>query len=215
MGRVADPTKTPAEPASRQQVLRRSRVLAAAAELGERDGFDHVQMNDIAKKAGVAIGTLYRYFPSKTQLFAIILYEELRKFAEEWQPTLDEDPLDEVGDQLVLLARRLAARRRLAAALVQCGQSGYVTSTVAETVLQQLPLRDKILAAIGVGEPSAEDGYRAQLLMYSWWSVLVSIVYEKSTAAAGEEQIRLAARLLLTRCSCWRAGTNRRRPGAC
>lgn len=205
MARVADPNKAPAEPTSRQQVLRRERVLAAAAELGERDGFDRVQMNDIAKTAGVAVGTLYRYFPSKTQLFNILLQEELRKFAvEEWNGTAVEDPLLEVGEQLVRLTRRLMSRRRLMLAMIHGAQAGYATTTTAEAVSQQLPLIAKMLAALGISEPTDEDRSRAQLLTYSWWSVLVSIVHEKATPESGEEQIRIAARLLLTPCSCWK-----------
>jgi AcrR family transcriptional regulator len=211
MARVADPTKVPASPISRRQVLRRERVLAAAAELGDRDDFDHVQMNDIAKKAGVAIGTLYRYFPSKVQMFNILFHEELRKFAvDEWKPMAVEDPLGEVGDQLVRLTRQFASRRRLMVAMIHCAQAGYMTTTIAEAAAQQLPLVERILAALGISEPTDEDRYRAQLLIYSWWSVLVSIVHQKASPESGEEQIRIAARLLLTQCSCWKQpSTNR------
>jgi TetR/AcrR family transcriptional regulator, cholesterol catabolism regulator len=58
------------EPLSRSQSARRARVLAAAMELGATGGYDAVQMRDVAQTAGVALGTIYRYFPSKDALLA-------------------------------------------------------------------------------------------------------------------------------------------------
>jgi AcrR family transcriptional regulator len=201
--------RAPAEALKPDQVERRNRLKVVAAELGERDGFERVQMTEIAKTAGVAIGTLYRYFPSKQQLFEILLYEELWNFAKIWEPSPDEDPLAEIGDQLVALTRRITSRPRLAAAMVQSATSGYSKASSAEIALQQYPLRERILRASGTMHPTNEDHDRAQLLVYAWWSVLVSIVSGDCDLMRGENQIRLAARLLLTSCSCWRIGSAR------
>jgi AcrR family transcriptional regulator len=43
-------------------------ILKAARELVASHGFREVQMSAIAETAGIAIGTLYRYFPAKTDL---------------------------------------------------------------------------------------------------------------------------------------------------
>lgn len=48
---------------------RRSRILAAAVELFASRGFVQVQMDDVARLAGMGKPTLYRYFPSKAELF--------------------------------------------------------------------------------------------------------------------------------------------------
>ena len=47
---------------------KRARLLDAALELFETRGFDGVAVPEIAAKAGVATGTVYRYFPSKDAL---------------------------------------------------------------------------------------------------------------------------------------------------
>lgn len=48
---------------------RRGRILAAATTLFANRGFGEVQMDDVARLAGMGKPTLYRYFPSKAELF--------------------------------------------------------------------------------------------------------------------------------------------------
>ena len=52
------------------QAARRGRVLDAALELAAEGGYDAVQMRDVAARAQVALGTIYRYFASKDHLLA-------------------------------------------------------------------------------------------------------------------------------------------------
>jgi AcrR family transcriptional regulator len=59
----------------------RERVLAAARELFARQGPD-VQMEDIAQRAGVGVGTLYRRFPTKEALLSAIVFERFQGFLE-------------------------------------------------------------------------------------------------------------------------------------
>jgi AcrR family transcriptional regulator len=55
------------------QQARRARIVAAATELLEARDYDRIQIRDVAEAAGVALDTLYRYFPSKEQLYANVL----------------------------------------------------------------------------------------------------------------------------------------------
>lgn len=66
-----------AEPAmlTKSQIARRERVIRAAMELGAEGGYDAVQMRDVSQRAGVALGTIYRYFSSKDHLLAAALVE--------------------------------------------------------------------------------------------------------------------------------------------
>jgi AcrR family transcriptional regulator len=45
-------------------------ILDAAAELAEQGGFDEVRLRDVAKRANVALATVYKRFPSKEALLA-------------------------------------------------------------------------------------------------------------------------------------------------
>jgi len=70
---VAQQTAAVAGTASQRE--RRRRIVAAAQGLLEEREYDRIQIRDVAEAAGVALGTLYRYFPSKEQLFAHVLME--------------------------------------------------------------------------------------------------------------------------------------------
>src|SRR6476646_2797406 len=52
---------------------RRKRILDATIALASKGGFDAVQMRAVAEQADVALGTLYRYFPSKIHLLVSAL----------------------------------------------------------------------------------------------------------------------------------------------
>lgn len=57
----------------------RLRILTAARELVAEDGWRHAQIASVAQKAGVATGTVYRYFPSKADLFTEVLTDVSRR----------------------------------------------------------------------------------------------------------------------------------------
>lgn len=58
----------------------RTQIIGAACELVARDGSD-VRMDDIADRAGVAVGTLYRHFPTKSDLVSAVVDESVRRIA--------------------------------------------------------------------------------------------------------------------------------------
>src|ERR671923_101750 len=86
------------------QAARRQRVIDAAMKLAAEGGYDAVQMRDVGKEAGVALGTIYRYFASKDHLLAACQVE----FARDIQRRLEEKPAqgDTAGDRVVDVLRR-------------------------------------------------------------------------------------------------------------
>src|SRR2546423_2586161 len=70
---------------SAAQRERRRRILDVTLVLASKGGYDAVQMRTVAERADVALGTLYRYFPSKIHLLVSALVREF----EEIQTKLD------------------------------------------------------------------------------------------------------------------------------
>lgn len=61
---------------TRQGAAARERLYATAMQLIAARGYEATTLRDVAKEAGVSVGLLYRYFPSK-QAVVIALYDEL------------------------------------------------------------------------------------------------------------------------------------------
>src|SRR5215470_3994684 len=53
----------------------RERILATAALIFARRDYHEVLMDEVARESGVAKGTLYRYFPSKRELYLGVMFE--------------------------------------------------------------------------------------------------------------------------------------------
>jgi AcrR family transcriptional regulator len=67
----------------------RRRILESAREVFFRDGFMAANLDEVAEKAGVAKGTLYRYFESKAELYVAVLGHNGAIFEEKMRETLD------------------------------------------------------------------------------------------------------------------------------
>jgi AcrR family transcriptional regulator len=63
------PRKKPAQQRSRETVRA---IVAAAARILKRDGYEGTNVNRVAELAGVSIGSLYQYFPTKEALVAAV-----------------------------------------------------------------------------------------------------------------------------------------------
>src|SRR3954453_21663912 len=61
--------KAAREPRAARQAERREAILAAALEEFSASGFASTRLDDVAKRAGVAKGTIYLYFRDKESLF--------------------------------------------------------------------------------------------------------------------------------------------------
>lgn len=80
---------------SRSQAQRRQKIIDAALALCLSEGHAQTQMRDIADTAGLALGTVYRYFPSKELLLASVFekwcegYWDMLGVASEGQANMD------------------------------------------------------------------------------------------------------------------------------
>jgi TetR/AcrR family transcriptional regulator, cholesterol catabolism regulator len=56
------------------QLARRERIVQAAMTALEQQEYEQIQIRDVAQAAGVALGTVYRYFSSKEHVYAAVLH---------------------------------------------------------------------------------------------------------------------------------------------
>ncbi len=84
--------ETPAAPRREEKkALSRRRILDAARDTFFRDGFMAANLDDVAQGAGVAKGTLYRYFESKAELYVAVLVQDGEIFEQKMRDTLSSD----------------------------------------------------------------------------------------------------------------------------
>jgi len=79
----------------------RRRILEAARVVFFRDGFMRANLDEVAEQAGVAKGTLYRYFESKADLYVAVLAENGKLFQEHMRAA-------DVGDSALDRVRSIA-----------------------------------------------------------------------------------------------------------
>lgn len=94
----------------REKLWQRHQMLDAALELFSEKGYHNVTMHQIAERAEFAIGTLYKFFKNKEDLYKALVME---KSSEIFIALIE--PLSNAGDTLAILENYLETRARIAA----------------------------------------------------------------------------------------------------
>lgn len=79
----------------REKLRQRQEMLATALDLFSQKGYHSVSMHEIAAQAEFAIGTLYKFFQNKEDLYKALVLEQCDKFEEALTQAI-EKPDDEV-----------------------------------------------------------------------------------------------------------------------
>jgi AcrR family transcriptional regulator len=99
----------------------RERILVAAREVCAQQGAN-VQIDDVARIAGVGVGTVYRHFPTKDALIEALVAEKFRVTIDNIRAALEiEDPWESFAAALRTNAEVMAADAGLRDALIRLG----------------------------------------------------------------------------------------------
>ena len=192
------PNAPAAEFGSAAQRDRRKRILDATLALASKGGYDAVQMRTVAERADVALGTLYRYFPSKIHLLVSGLAREFERAQERLnrRPIPGDTPYDRMLYVLGRITRSMQREPMLAEAMTRAFM--FADSSAAAEVNTFARLMEQMLTkAIHDGEPSSDDKAIARIIGDVWLSNLVAWVTRRASADDVTNHLELAARLLL------------------
>ncbi|MEU5840965.1 TetR family transcriptional regulator [Rhodococcus sp. NPDC047139] len=190
-----------AEPTSAEQRRRQVRILEAATRLGSEHELARVQMTEVAKCAGVAIGTLYRYFPSKTHLFVALLLHRLELGANRLpERTPGMSPRDAITEVLIEMTRRFVDRPRLAAAML-LSNSTASAAVVPDSVEVRRTFLRILFERAGLDRPTDQDRDALRLLSMLWSGLLVTYLNGGASLEETEEDVRSSCELLLAHLS--------------
>ena len=101
------------------------RVLAAAGEAFAEDGTT-ASLEDIARRAGVGIGTLYRHFPTRQHLFEAVYVNEVQKICQSAQDLADLPPWEALVGWLQEFVAYAATKRAIAEQLTASGSESTI-----------------------------------------------------------------------------------------
>ncbi len=197
MPRIAE-VRDAAEPSSVEQHARHVRIIQAAAALGAEKELARVQMHDVAKAAGVAIGTLYRYFPSKTHLFVAVMVDQIDRMGSGFTKgsSAAARPSDAVYDVLVRATRGLLRRPLLSTAMIQSTTASNVAA-VPDAAKVDLAFRQLLLEAAEIETPTESDLTALRLVVQLWFGVIQSCLNGRVSILDAEHDIRRGCDLLL------------------
>jgi len=180
-----------------RQAERRRRILRASTALAARGGYEAVQMREVAESAQVALGTLYRYFPSKVHLLVAVMQEQLQQLHEQVRrhPPTGEDPAARVAETLTQAFHALQREPLLAEAMVRA--LSFADRSVSAEVDEVGGLTSAIvLDAAQLGTPTAEQQAALRVIGHTWHATLLAWLSGRASLAEVRADLHTAARLL-------------------
>ena len=193
---------------SAAQRERRKRILDAAIALASKGGFEQMQMRAVAERADVALGTLYRYFPSKIHLLVSALAAQFEQARETFdrKPIPGDTPADRVMYVLGRTTRTLQRDPNLTEALTRAFM--FADASVANEIhvvgmhvtrMLMAAMRDPSdgLAAVEPPEPTDEEIAITKVIGDVWLASLVQWVTGRASANDVAKSMDVAVHLLL------------------
>lgn len=151
----------------RADSLRNRERLLTAAKAAFTEASAEAPLEDVARRAGVGIGTLYRHFPTREALVAAVYAREIEQLAAAADTLLDQRSAGEaLGAWLGLLIDYMATKRVVAPALrADPGEGSKLYARSGATILSTL--RTLTEAAHAAGDIRPDIGFEDILRMMS------------------------------------------------
>jgi AcrR family transcriptional regulator len=171
---VSSPT-----PPKRAGAATRLKLLRAGLELFTTIGFRATTTPEIAARAGVAEGTIYRHFSGKEDLL-IAAYHEAQRWGVELIKDQDRDPTLAPRDRLLAVARRLVRAAQsdpaMTRMLLRRRDQRYLDDGAREAARA---FRDALLQIVASGKSDGRVRAGPAELWMSVWLALVSFAAER------------------------------------
>ena len=177
--------------------FRREVILGVATAIATTGGYEAVRMRVVAERAGIAIGTLYGYFPSKPHLLVAVLTREFERLDDEanWAAIADT-PLQRLSQLNARLHRewhdRPALTEAVTRAFVFAGGTAAAEVDHAATVIEHM-----LAHAIAGGDPTPRQLRIAGVVADIWLANLTAWIRQRITTDEAGQRLVDAVRLLL------------------
>ncbi|BBX20035.1 TetR family transcriptional regulator [Mycolicibacterium duvalii] len=184
---------------SEAQRERRKRILDATLAIASKGGYEAVQMRAVAERADVAVGTLYRYFPSKVHLLVSALGREFERI--DAKTDRSAFPAGATAYQrLNIMVGKLNRAMQRNPLLTEAMTRAFVfaDASAAGEVDHVGKLMDSMFArAMSDGEPTEDQYHIARVISDVWLSNLLAWLTRRASATDVAKRLDLAVRLLI------------------
>ena len=99
---------------------KRDRILNVAIEEFANNGFENTSIQQIAKKSGISVGSVYKYFENKETLFSMVVHEGMSSL-EELLMSLADSSDDIIVKAETIIRELLKYSRKHPQTFVACG----------------------------------------------------------------------------------------------
>jgi AcrR family transcriptional regulator len=170
---------TPETPLRADARRNRDQILMAAREIFAERGAD-VAMEEIARRASVGVGTLYRRFADREALIRAVFHDTFQTVAEETRAALDEEP--------TAWAALLRIMRQSAWLHVSVQAKSPRVTAVVKADPDTRRLRDHLLDMVGeaVRRAQAEGTLRRDVAVGDIAMLFMSVVHHQAPAVTAE-----------------------------
>ena len=180
---------------------RHDAIVAAAQAIAAEEGLGAVQIVPVSQRAGIAAGTVYRYFPAKTDLVGALIAAVSARELAAFRHAADAapGPLSALAAGLVTFAARALRRRRLAWAVsgepVDAALAGLRLTARRELAGE---LETRIGAAIAAGHlPEQDASVAAAALVGLMLEGLIGPLAPREDAVAARANVQMISLLAL------------------
>lgn len=184
------------------QRARRARIIQATLALASRGGYEAVQMRAVAERSEVALGTLYRYFPSKVHLLVSAMAFELERMSSRLQRKAIPGATRQERASFVLerTTRSLQRDPNLTEALVRAMMAADA-SVATEVTAVRAQMSGLITQALRNGSASSEnepnDEAYANVLQDVWFARHIAWLSGRAESDNVWDEIDQAIKLVL------------------
>jgi TetR/AcrR family transcriptional regulator, cholesterol catabolism regulator len=183
---------------------REKRIVATAIALAEEGGFEAVRLRDVAARAEVALGTLYRHFRGKDDLLVAALALEAERLASQLResPPQGSTPLERAVGYFEAATRGLCAKPKLTRAIMRAASSD--DPELASKIRAFHGVASDLLLAAIRSDPTAtlasatpREAKLCNMLQMVWFAAMLGWMSAQYKLDEVVEQVRNAAELAL------------------
>lgn len=100
---------------------KRAHILQAAIELADRDGLDSVTIENIARRARVAVGTIYLHFADRHEIRAALIADQVAEDVKRIAYAADraKSPMESLAAAIAVFIDRFQSRKHLGVSLAR------------------------------------------------------------------------------------------------